>query len=74
MFYEDILYISYSKYIKMLIFISNMHFWELHLDNIKGFFLNILIFFAPSDSRFSNSCILAKYYPILIILSYITIS
>ncbi len=32
--------------------------------NIKCNFLNILIFFAPSDSRFSNSCISAKYCPI----------
>ncbi len=29
-----------------------MHFYELHLDNFKGDFLNILIFFAPSDSDF----------------------
>ncbi len=29
------------------------------LDNFKGDFLNISIFFAPSDCRFSNSCISA---------------
>ncbi len=37
---------------------------ELHLDNFKGDFLNIWIFFAPSDSRYS-SCISAKYCPII---------
>ncbi len=41
-----------------------MHCWELNLDNFKGDFLNTLIFFAPSDSRFLNSCISAKYCPI----------
>uniref|UniRef100_A0A673J2Q5 Artemin a n=1 Tax=Sinocyclocheilus rhinocerous TaxID=307959 RepID=A0A673J2Q5_9TELE len=40
-------------YIKTKFLISNINF------------LNILIFFAPSDSRFSNSCISAKYCPIL---------
>ncbi len=40
-----------------------MHYKELHLDNLKGYFLNMQYcnFFAPSDSRFSNSCISAKY-------------
>ncbi len=33
--------------------------------NFKGEFLNISIFFAPSDSRFSNSCVSAKYCPII---------
>ncbi len=33
---------------------SNMHCKELHLNNFKDDFLNIWIFFAPSDSRFSN--------------------
>ncbi len=33
----------------------------LHLVQIAAAFY----FFAPSDSRFSNSCILAKYCPIL---------
>ncbi len=33
--------------------------------DFKGDFLNISIFFAPSDSRCSNSCISAKYCPIL---------
>ncbi len=41
---------------------SNMHCEELHLDNCKGDFLNTWIFFfAPSDSRFTNSCISDKY-------------
>jgi len=35
------------------------------LENFKGDFLNILTFFAASDSRFSNSCISTKYCPIL---------
>ncbi len=30
---------------------------------VKGDFSQYLDFFAPSDSRFSNSCILAKYCP-----------
>ncbi len=37
------------------------------MDNFKGDFLNlylfVLFFFARSDSRFSNSCISAKYRP-----------
>ncbi len=41
MFHEDILYISYHKYITTSILISNMHRLELHLDNFKGDFLNI---------------------------------
>ncbi len=41
MFYEDILYISYRKYIKTSFFINNMHCWELHLDNFKGDLVNI---------------------------------
>ncbi len=40
-----------------------MHWQKLNLDNFKGDFLNIYIFFAPSDSRLSNSCISAKYGP-----------
>ncbi len=35
------------------------------MDNFKGDFFQYLDFFAPSDSRFSNSCISAKYCPIL---------
>ncbi len=42
-----------------------MHCLELHLDNFKGDFLNIEICFAPSHSRFLNSCISAKYCSIL---------
>ncbi len=45
--------------------ISNMHCEWLHFVNFKGNFLNILILFAPSNSRFSNSCISAKYCQIL---------
>ncbi len=45
--------------------ISNRLCIELNLDNFKGNFLNILFFFAPSDSRFSNRCISTKYCPIL---------
>ncbi len=45
MFHEDILYISYRKYIKNLIF-------ELHLENFKGDFLNILIFLHPQIPDF----------------------
>ncbi len=41
-----------------------MHSQELHLDKFKGNFLTIS-FFAPSDSIFLNSCISAKYCPIL---------
>ncbi len=36
-----------------------------HFDNFKGNFLNIRIFFALSDYRFSSSYISAKYFPIL---------
>ncbi len=43
----------------------NMHCQGLNMDTFKGDFLNILNFFAPSDSKFSNSCISAKYCPIL---------
>ncbi len=39
-------------------------FGELNLDNFNGDFLSISIFFAPSDSRFSNNCISSKYCPI----------
>ncbi len=41
MFHEDILYISYCKYIKTKFLNSNMHCLELNLDNFKGDFLNI---------------------------------
>ncbi len=41
MFHEDILYISYCKYIKTSFLIGNMHSYELHLDNYKGDFINI---------------------------------
>jgi len=34
------------------------------MDNFKGNFLNVLILFAPSDSRFTKSCISANYCPI----------
>ncbi len=39
-----------------------MHCYGLHLDKFKDNFLNISIFFAPSDSRFSKTCISAKPY------------
>jgi len=32
------------------------------MHGVKGDFLNIYIFLVPSDSRYSNSCISAKYY------------
>ncbi len=44
---------------KSKLLISNMHCQELYLGNFKIHF----DCFAPSDSRFSNSCILAKYCP-----------
>ncbi len=47
----------YRKYIKTEFFINNMHCQELYLGNFKS----DLDFFAPSDSRFSNSCISATY-------------
>ncbi len=34
---------------------------------MKGNFLSIYIFFSPSECRFLNSCISAKYFPILTI-------
>ncbi len=43
------LYISYCKYIKTYFLIINMHRKGLNLDIFKGYFLNILICFAPSD-------------------------
>ncbi len=49
MFYEDILYISYHKYIKcnfwLLICIAKNFMWTI----LKGNFLNMLPFFAPPD-------------------------
>ncbi len=39
----------------------NMHYYELYLDNFKCDFPQYLDLFAPSDSRYSNSCISAKY-------------
>ncbi len=62
MFHE---YILYRKYIKTSFLFSNMHCQELYLGNFKSDFLNFFDFFAPSGSRFSNSCISAKYCPIL---------
>ncbi len=58
MFHEVILY---HKYIKTSFLNSNMHCQELYLGNFK----RDLDFFAPSDSRFSNSCISAKYCPVI---------
>ncbi len=57
MFHEDILKISYLKYIKTKFMISNMHCKELHLNNFKDDFLNISIFLHPQ-------------IPDLLILSY----
>ncbi len=37
------------------------------MNNFKGDFLNIMIFFAPSDSRFTNSCISDRYCPISVL-------
>ncbi len=53
MFQEDIFH---RKYIK------TMHCQELYLGNFKSDFD---FFFASSDSRFSNSCISAKYCSVL---------
>ncbi len=51
---------------KLNLFISNMHCLGLHLDNFEGDFSQYYFqFSAPSDSRCSNSCIVAKYCPIL---------
>ncbi len=67
MFHKDIFCkfptVNISKlFNNYLIIIINMQ--ELNLENFKGDFLNISIFFcSPSDSRFSNSCISAKYCP-----------
>ncbi len=58
MYHEDIFYV---KYIKTSFLISKMHWQELYLGNFKS----DLDFFPPSDSRFLNSCISAKYCPIL---------
>ncbi len=57
MFHEDILYISYCKYI-------NLIFDQLNLDNFKGDFLNIYIFCTLRFQIFKyfNS---DKYCPIL---------
>ncbi len=52
---------TYSMNIFYKCLIGNMHCKQLHLNNFKGDFLNILDFFASSDSRFSNSFISAKY-------------
>ncbi len=41
MFHEDILYISYHRYIKTSFLFSNVHCEEPHLDNFKGDFLSI---------------------------------
>ncbi len=41
MFHEDILYISYHKYIKNKCLIGNMLCKELHLDIFKYDFLNM---------------------------------
>ncbi len=65
MFYEDILYISYRKYIYKLnfwlvIYIAKNLIWT----TLKAIF-SIFRFFFSSVSRFSNSCISAKYCPIL---------
>ncbi len=60
MFHEDILQMSYYKYIEASFFLSNIHCQELHLDKLEDGFLNSVIF-LHLDSRFSNSYISAKY-------------
>ncbi len=52
--------------------ISQLHFWlviciakNFIWTTLKAIFSIFRFFFAPSDSRFSNSCISAKYCPIL---------
>ncbi len=64
MFHEDILKIFF---IFPTVNISKVNFWLVICiaKDFKSDFLNILIFFAPSDSRFSYGCILSKYCPIL---------
>ncbi len=58
MFHEYILYISYCKYNQKKSYLA-----VCIAKNVKGDCLNISnIFFAPSDSRFSNSCTSAKMY------------
>ncbi len=52
MFHEDILYILYLKYIKTSFLIINMHGKELHLNNFKGDFLNIVIFLHPQIFKY----------------------
>ncbi len=47
MFHEDMLYISYHKYIKNLFSCINMHCLAVHLDHFKGHFLSIFIFLQP---------------------------
>ncbi len=47
MFREDIVSISYRKYIKTWFLISNMHCLELHLDNFKDNFLIFLLSQIP---------------------------
>ncbi len=44
MFHEDMLSISYRKYIKHVFLISNMQCKGLHLDKFKGDLLNFLFF------------------------------
>ncbi len=45
----------------LVIFIAKNYIWT----TLKTIFFNIVSFFAPSDYRFSNSCISAKYCPII---------
>ncbi len=48
--------------------ISKRNFWLIICitkDNFKGDIFQYFYFFAPSDSRYSNSCISAKYCPII---------
>ncbi len=54
MFHEDILYISYCKYIKTSFLISNMHSQDLNLDNFKYDFLNISFFLTSHKGQFQK--------------------
>ncbi len=65
LFHEDILIWSTVN-------ISKLNFWlviciakNFIWTTLKAIFFQYLDYFAPSDSRYSNSCISAKYCPIL---------
>ncbi len=62
------LIVNISKLIFLLVIcIAKNFIWT----TSKAIFSIFRFFFAPSDSRFSNSCISAKYCPILTNLAYL---